>query len=558
MSFSIFIIPLSILFLYFSLTGLGSIFFKICSFDKKYSNLIFPIVSFPIIFFIVTILHLFTKLNPIYNFSIIFISLLLFIFNFKKLFIFNFNKKVNLIIFFLTLALVSIQFIGHKVNEDYGYYHLPYIVNFISDKLIFGLSHLSMVQGYNSAWLNVSAFFYFPFLTDKFIHFANSVLFFSVLIYFFNFLFNKKNIYNFPLSSLYSLLAISFFLIKNSRLNSFGVDVPGHIYASIIFFLFLNFCENKDFVFRKITFYIISFFSIFVILIKLSYIPLILIPFICLFFEKKILNIKLFIFLFSFGISWVIQQVAYTSCVIFPLDFTCFNFLSWYSESFINGAAFSLEYINKSYWVYEGSLTESEYVKNFNWVGTWFSRNLIELIENIIIFIIILFSLLIVNFFSKKNFKAPIKSYLLVAMIPIFFGFLLWFLKAPVTRYGIFYLNSFILLIFLFLFEGRLISNLNYKFIIIVLSISLTFNITKNINRISKLDPYENFPFPKKIKIVYDSVKNNNLTFNSPISQGDVQSSVCWDTPVYCRAGKFDNINIIKKNSYTFITPKKF
>jgi len=217
-----------------------------------------------------------------------------------------------------------------------------------------------------------------------------------------------------------------------------------------------------------------------------------------------------------------------------------------------------LEYINKSYWVYEGSLTESEYVKNFNWVGTWFSRNLIELIENIIIFIIILFSLLIVNFFSKKNFKAPIKSYLLAAMIPIFFGFLLWFLKAPVTRYGIFYLNSFIFLIFLFLFEGRLISNLNYKFIIIVLSISLTFNITKNINRISKLDPYENFPFPKKIKIVYDSVKNNNLTFNSPISQGDVQSSVCWDTPVYCRAGKFDNINIIKKNSYTFITPKKF
>lgn len=556
MSFSILIVPLSILFIYFSLTGIGYTFFRICSIDKKYSAHIFPIVSFPIIFFIVTVLHFFTKLDPIYNITIVILSFLLFIFNFNKLFIFNFNKKVNIIIFFLALVLVTVQFIGHKVNEDYGYYHLPYIINFISDKLIFGLSHLSMVQGYNSAWLNVSAFFYFPFLMDKSIHFANSVLFFSVLIYFFNFLFNKKNIYNFPLSSLYALLAVSFFIIKNSRLNSFGVDVPGNIYASMVFFLFLNFCENKNYTYRKITFYLISLFSIFAILIKLSYIPLILIPLICLFFEKKILNIKLFLFLFVFGNCWIIQQVAYTSCVIFPLEFTCLKTLPWYSESFTNNAAFSLEYINKSYWVYEGSLTEAEYIKNFNWVGTWFSRNLIELVENILIFTIILFSLLFVNFSPKKNFKFPIKSYLLIIMIPIFFGFLIWFLKAPVMRYGIFYLNSFIFLIFLYLFQERFISNLNYKFVIIILSISLTFNITKNINRISNLETYEDFPFPKKIKIVYDTVKVNNLIFNTPISQGNVQSGVCWDTPIYCRVGKFDDLNILKKKSYLFITPK--
>lgn len=556
MIFSILILPLSIFFIYISLTGLGYTFFRICSFDKKYSAYIFPIVSFPIIFFIVTILHFFTKLDPIYNITIVILSFLLFIFYFNKLLIFNFNKKLNLIIFFLALVLVTAQFIGHKVNEDYGYYHLPYIINFISDKLIFGLSHLSMVQGYNSAWLNVSAFFYFPLVMDKSIHFANSVLFFSVLIYFFNFLFNKKNIHNFPLSSLYALLAVSFFIIKNSRLNSFGVDVPGHIYASMVFFLFLNFCENKDYTFRKITFYLISLFSIFAILIKLSYVPLFLIPLICLFFEKKILNIKLFLILFIFGSCWIIQQVAYTGCVIFPLEFTCFNTLPWYSESLINSAAFSLEYINKSYWVYEGSLTEAEYIKNFNWVETWFLRNLIELVENILIFIIILLSLLFVNFLSKKNYKSPIKNYLLIIMIPIFFGFLIWFLKAPVMRYGIFYLNSFIFLIFLYLFQERFISNINYKFVIIILSISLIFNITKNINRISNLEIYKDFPFPKKIKILYNTVKVNNLILNTPISQGNVQSGVCWDTPIYCRVGKFDDLSILKKKSYLFITPK--
>ena len=79
----------------------------------------------------------------------------------------------NKFIFFIVLLLISIQFVGHNVNEDYGYYHLPYIINFVSDKLILGLSHLSMVQGYNSAWLNVSAFFFLPVMMDKSVHFAN-------------------------------------------------------------------------------------------------------------------------------------------------------------------------------------------------------------------------------------------------------------------------------------------------------------------------------------------------------------------------------------------------
>ena len=74
MIFSILILPLSIFFIYISLTGLGYTFFRICSFDKKYSAYIFPIVSFPIIFFIVTILHFFTKLDPIYNITIVILS----------------------------------------------------------------------------------------------------------------------------------------------------------------------------------------------------------------------------------------------------------------------------------------------------------------------------------------------------------------------------------------------------------------------------------------------------------------------------------------------------
>ena len=102
-----------------------------------------------------------------------------------------------------------------------------------------------MAQGYNSAWLNTSSFFYLPFFFEKSIHFSNSVLFFSILIFYLSFLFKNENLITFPYSSLYALVSIAFVIIKNSRLNSFGIDVPGHIYASVVLFLFIYFFEKN-------------------------------------------------------------------------------------------------------------------------------------------------------------------------------------------------------------------------------------------------------------------------------------------------------------------------
>ena len=549
MIISIIIIPLSIIFFYLSLKGLGFIFSKLILLKNSQSEIIYPIISFPLIFIFTTILHFFVKLNPYINLSVIFVGFLIYIFKLKK--------NESFLIFFALLFIVSIQFIGHDVNEDYGYYHLPYIINFISDKLILGLSHLSMVQGYNSAWLNVSSFFYLPFVLENSVHFVNSLIFFSILIYYINFLLNKKKTFEFPISSIYASLVSFFLIIKYSRLNSFGVDVPGHIYASLVFFLFLNFYEKKDYNFRKSTFKLISLFSIFCILIKLSYIPLVFFPMICLFLEKNLLENKFFLILFIFGISWVIQQIAYTSCIIFPLEFTCFEILPWYSKTFINDAAFSLEYINKSYWVYEGSLSESEYIKNFNWVKTWLSRNLVELSENLIVFI---FPIILLIFLSlnpnKNNKKKAFNKLFFIMSIPIICGLIIWFLKAPVIRYGIFYINSIIFLIFFFLFKERLFQNFNKNFILVILIISISFNVIKNLNRIFNLKIYEEFPFPKILNIIYETKKYNGLSLNSPIVQDDNQGSVCWNTPIYCRAGKFENLKINKKNGYLIITEK--
>ena len=77
----------------------------------------------------------------------------------------------------------------YNLNEDYGYYHLPYIINLTSEKIIFGLSNLQVNFAWNSSWLNFSAMLNLPFLGLKllncptqFYYFCNSNVF-------------KKNIY---------------------------------------------------------------------------------------------------------------------------------------------------------------------------------------------------------------------------------------------------------------------------------------------------------------------------------------------------------------------------
>ena len=62
------------------------------------------------------------------------------------------------------------MFISQKYHEDFGYYHLPYALSFIEEKIVFGFANIDKPFVYNSIWLNLyPVFFYedknFDFLT---------------------------------------------------------------------------------------------------------------------------------------------------------------------------------------------------------------------------------------------------------------------------------------------------------------------------------------------------------------------------------------------------------
>ena len=77
-------------------------------------------------------------------------------------------------------------FFSQKYHEDFGYYHLPYALSFIEEKIIFGFANIDKSYVYNSIWLNISSLF---FLNDKnfnFLTLPGYILFLSFILFLLN------------------------------------------------------------------------------------------------------------------------------------------------------------------------------------------------------------------------------------------------------------------------------------------------------------------------------------------------------------------------------------
>ena len=176
-----------------------------------------------------------------------------------------------------------------------------------------------------------------------------------------------------------------YLILKFTRISEFGVDLPSAIFSILTIYNFLRFSEINFIDDKKECFFLILIFSIFSILIKLSTIPIILLPtFIYLKYfndlKSEILKTKFFLIYFLL-IAFFTQQFIYTGCLFFPSSFTCLN-VSWFNLENINLSS-KLELINKSYFdTAKNIYTPDEYLKNFNWFHFWLKRNFIEISEH--------------------------------------------------------------------------------------------------------------------------------------------------------------------------------
>ena len=528
----------------FSLSGLGQIL--IYKIEKNFFESVF--YGFIVAAFFITLIHFFLKIS-------IYLSVIIlsagFLFGLKSYFSMIKLKKelfIYLLIFFVLIPL----YISQKYHEDFGYYHLPYIINLINEKIIFGLANINRAFVHNSIWINIQSIFYFK---DNFnyVSVPTFLIYSLFIIYSIDQIIIKKKS---DISKYFLIVSIFYLILKFTRISEFGNDIPSIIFSILSIYNFLRFNEEKEIVIKKNIFYNNFTFALFAILIKFSSIPIILLTLYLFLKNYKIIIQDIFkfhyIFIYLICLLFFLQQFIYTGCFVFPSKLSCFD-VSWFNEYFLS-AKDRLELVNKSYFgTAKDILSEEEYLRNFTWIPFWFRRSYPGMLEHLLTMSLPLILFLL---FLKKKKPQIIKKFNDLKYFIFFtiFGFLFWLNFSPVYRFGIIYFLSLIFLITYLIYKKKILSK---KIFIIFLSVFLLFNFSKNINRIKNEDKI--FFGIKKIDNSYILNPKNKVSMistfqpdmNANAAKGNGwQGRLCWDIKFICTKNK---VNIQKRNNYYVI-----
>ena len=531
-----------------SLAGLG----KIITFRYKRGFIESIFFGFLVLSFLTTFIHFFVKIN-IYITLLIFLCGLLLSYKEFIFLIKNTNRK-RLYYFLIILIFIPI-YLSQKYHEDFGFYHLPYLIALINEKIIFGLANSNIAFVHNSIWLNIMSLY----LIDNHYDFTTLSTFLLYCIFIIFLL--KKNIEKNEkkISNYFATISLFYFVLKFTRISEFGNDLPAISFSILSIFFYLKFHETKSIFDKKYYFFSCLGFAVFSVLIKFSCIPILIIP-IFLFLKnfdllkKEIFKLNYF-FIYLLALVFFIQQFIYTGCFLFPSTMTCFD-VSWFNNEFIDMKK-KLELMNKSYSVARNLFSPQEYLSNFTWFPYWLKRNSPEILEHVLTMILPLMIIFLFSKQTKKNEQINNNSFeKYFFTIFVLIGFIFWFSFSPVYRFSIVYFLSFIFLITFSFYKNRTFSN---KLFISLFLLALIFNFSKNILRISK---EENIFFGiKKINnsfIEYPSGKNDYILVLRPDNKNNVnngwQGRLCWDIRFLC---SYREINVKKNNSYLFLNKLK-
>ena len=546
--FEIFFFLVSIILISLSISGYGRLI------NLKIRNNFFLdiFLGLIIITFIVTTFHFFFSINFLVSLSILLTGLIIFFYKKKYIFL-EFLKKEN-IFYILIIFLLIPMFLSQKYHEDFGYYHLPYALGFLEEKIVFGYANIEQTYVYNSIWFNLYSIFFLNEKNFDFLTLPSYLLFLSFILFSIHQIISKKEIL---ISDYYLTIILFYFILKFTRISEFGADLPSTIYFILAIYYFLRFSEIKFNEEKKIYFFLLIIFSLFTILIKLSTLPIILLPLFIFFKNFRDLKFSIFNLRYLFVVllfaTFFIQQFIYTGCLLFPTMLTCFD-VSWFNPEHLK-LSDKLELINKSYYQEANKIYSPEqYLSNFNWLYFWIKRNIIEIVEHLLTIIV---PSLIFLFFLKKEdkldiyFKEKIPLYVF-----LFLNFIFWLNFSPVYRFAI---HLFVTLIFIMILNIFLSKKFSKKVFIVFVTIFIFFSFSKNIIRLNNVESIHlgiqkinnKYILNKTISnefamVFYPDIENN--------SQNGWQGRLCWNTPFICSYNKLD---IGKKNGYLILNKLK-
>ena len=478
--------------------------FNFLLFKKKINNFNLykdSILGFVFIGFVSLFLNFFFPINKIISSFFIFFSVSVFVY-----FFFNFKKKNELILILIFLSVTTFLIITlSNINRpDGGLYHLPFIKILNENKIIIGLSNLHFRFGHTSIIQYISAINVSYFFKEEFLNIPLAVLPSFYFLFLFKNYFdelkekNERNIITIFLISAFSLYSFN-------RFSGLGNDGPANIFFFIILVSFLK-IKNIGSI-KSNDFYLITIISLFLLMLKPMMIFTFILPLILFLFSKKkyaLIKDKKIFFCIVFLFLWIFKNILISGCSFFPLENTCFNNLKHFNPKIVIHASDEAEAWAKGYPDSKIKNGYEEYKKNFNWLETWLKNHFKKIFEKIFPLIILLIILIVIYIFQFKNLNIFRKNKILAdkkfLYLTFFLGFyvFIWFIKFPLYRFGMAYISSFIIFLFICLFIDNKKELYNKKLLSIFLIFGLVVVYIKNINRIfDNINlSYNNMPWP--------------------------------------------------------------
>ncbi len=495
------------------------------------------------------IFNFFFPINLIITNIISILGVLLFIYYLKDI-----KKEIKYLIIITVIALLT-GIYETSNRPDAGLYHLPYISNLNENKIILGLNNLHSRFGFISFFQYISSVFNNSFFSEKAIFFPNLILYASSLIYFLRLALNPKSSNELKILALFFGISIA---VDMNRFSEFGNDENAHM----LFFIFItNFIIyfSKDNLNSKSHIKTILLLSLFLFMTKVTYSILILLIIFIIFISYK--NFKFFeklnIFLILIFCLWILKNFLISSCLIYPIESTCFDNFLW-SNDFSIKESLSAEAWAKGYPDSKIKYEFIHYISNFVWFPTWFNNHFIFIIKKISIIIFILLCIVIYINRSGVAFRSS-KGLKIILCFNYIFLFV-WFLNFPVYRFGSGILLSTIIITFIYFLKK--FSTINFsKIIKIVIPLLILLIFSKNMNRVIDRinnnysnniwinvhsDNYENKINYRKIYFINNKEKYYFTTENG---------AICYYAPAPCthltkdlQHKKIANYDLIFKN----------
>lgn len=488
-------------------------------------------ILFTIVFSIFS--NFFLAHGYIHNLSYIFIGVVFFFYNIKKV------PKSEIKALFIIFFIIFISFPTFKSHDDFSYYHFPYSYYLTQYSHLFGLGNLNHGFRTPSSIFYINSLFYLPFFKYYLFNLSAVLIFgFFNLNMILKLIHNLKNKIN--KDEIFFILSIMIFInIFFYRMPEHGTDRSAQILISILFleyFLMLqknsdiNLYINKILIYIAIIISLKSFYILYVVFLP------VLIYFL---YDRKYLSVlknfyllKNLYFNFFVIVLFLVLFLNFSNsgCLIYPVYFTCIEGVSW---------GIPIEQVkDMNMWYEQWSKAGAgpnfrvenpeQYIQKFNWVSNWIDKYFFNKFLDFFLGLLFVAVILIFTFYSSKVTKIRLDRHLIVFYFTILILLLEWFYNHPSLRYGGYVLVfSLIFLPIILLLKSFQIKNKKIKSKVIILIILLTIVfVLRNTNRLHKEHKNYNYNFIKDFRY---NVEENYFRIDKLIKQ------------------KFDNIRIFTK-----------